>query len=105
MLNNEYLTNTTLKIYAHLKNESGTGVSADSLTFYITEPGGIGYTYYYNSGSGSGNSEPVQLTSTTGIYYKQWTPSRPGTYKYSWKASGTIQTTFKSFFEVKEFDW
>ena len=52
MLNNEYLSGTTLKIYAHLKDESGTGVSADSLTFYMTEPGGIGHTYYYNVGSG-----------------------------------------------------
>ena len=81
MLNNEYLSGTTLKIYAHLKDESGVGVSADSLTFYITEPGGIGYTYFYNVGSGSGNSQPVQSTDTVGIYYKQWTPTRTGTFK------------------------
>ena len=84
MLNNEYLSGTTLKIYAHLKNESGTGISADSLTFYITEPGGIGNTYYYGIGSGSGNSQPVQSTDTVGIYYKEWTPSRIGSYKSSW---------------------
>lgn len=105
MLNNEYLSGTTLKIYAHLKNESGSGITADDLTFYITEPGGIGYTYYYGVGSGSGNSEPVQSTDTVGIYYKQWTPSRIGTYKYSWKASGDINSTFKSFFEVKDYRW
>ena len=105
MLNDEYLSGTTFKIYAHLKNESGSGISADSLTFYITEPGGIGNTYYYNVGSGSGNSQPVQSTDTVGIYYKEWTPSRIGTYKYSWKASGTINTTSKSFFEVKDYRW
>jgi hypothetical protein len=105
MLNNEYLSGTTLKIYAHLKDESGTGVSADSLTFYMTEPGGIGYTYYFGSGSGSGNSEPVQAGISTGIYYKQWTPSRTGLHKYSWKATGTVQATFKSFFDVKSGEW
>ena len=67
MLNNEYLSGTTLKIYAH--------------------------------------SEPVQSTTTVGVYYKQWTPTRIGTYKYSWKASGTINSTSKSFFEVKDYKW
>ena len=105
MLNNEFLTGTTLNIYAELKDESGYGVTTTGLTFYMTEPGGIGYTYYFGSGSGSGNSEPVQAGIATGIYYKHWTPSRTGVHKYSWKASGSIQATFKSFFDVKSGEW
>ena len=105
MLNNEFLTGTTLNIYDELKDESGYGVTTTGLTFYMTEPGGIGYTYYFGSGSGSGNSEPVQAGIATGIYYKQWTPSRIGKHKYTWEAYGNIQSSFKSFFEVKDSRW
>jgi hypothetical protein len=105
MKNNEYLTGTTLKIYANLKDESGTAVTTTGLRFYMTEPGGIGYTFVFGGSSGSGNTETIQGTGTTGEYYKQWTPSRIGKHKYTWEAYGNIQSSFKSFFEVKDSRW
>lgn len=105
MLNNDILTGTTIKIYANLTNESGTAVTTTGLKFYMTEPGGIGTTYTFGVGSGTGNSQTIQGTGTTGEYYKVWTPTRIGKHKYSWEAYGDVSATFKSFFEVKDSKW
>jgi hypothetical protein len=105
MNNNEIYTGTEIKIYATLTNESGVGVSTTGLRFYMFEPGGIGYTFTFGVGTGLGNTQNIQGTGTTGVYYKSWTPSRVGKHKYTWEAYNGVNSAFKSFFEVKDSRW
>ena len=100
MANHPIYTNSTVKIYARIKDETGTLVDPAGIDFYITEPG-IGATaMHYTYGIGT----TIQ-TSGTGIFYVEWLPADPGKYKYTWETSGDVQSSFKSFFEVEDSRW
>ena len=102
MPQNPIYTNSTIKIYAKIKDEDGNYVDPSGLDFYITGPGTGATTINYTYGDG------VVLKSgagTTGIYYVEYLPETAGRYKYTWEASGTIQAAFKSFFEVDDSRW
>ena len=73
-------------------------IDADGYAHYLTTPVTVAFT-------GTGNSQTIQGTGTTGEYYKAWTPTRIGKHKYSWEAYGDVSATFKSFFEVKDSKW
>ncbi len=102
MPQNPIYTNSTIKIYAKIKDEDGNYVDPTGLDFYITGPGTGATTINFTYGDG------VVLKSgggTTGIYYVEYLPTTSGRYKYTWEASGTIQAAFKSFFEVDDSRW
>ena len=99
MPQNPIYTNSTIKIYAKIKDENGNYVDPTGLDFYITGPGTGATTINYTSGSG------VSGAGTTGIYYVEYLPTTAGRHKYTWEATGTIQAAFKSFFEVDDSRW
>lgn len=97
-------TNTTVKIYAKIKDEDGNQIDPDGIDFFITWPGIGTTTIQYSYGNIDGTIQKTGSGSTA-EYFVEWLTDDPGKYKYTWETTGTVQTAFKSFFEVENSRW